>query len=92
MSTSVDLAPRSLIADDDDLDADVVALTHWRRGDVDELGERERLPQPAQPRVARLRPAGVPRHADVDELDDEPDDLRLLAWLRRLDDLELPAA
>lgn len=32
------------------------------------------------------------RHVDVDELDDEPDDLRLLARLRGLDDQEPPAA
>jgi hypothetical protein len=70
MSPSVDLAPCRLIADHDDLDGDVVALTHPRRGDI----------------------AGRWRHVDVDELDDEPDDLRLLARLRDLEDLELPAS
>ena len=35
---------------------------------------------------------GAWRCVDVDELDDEPDDLRLLARLRGLDELELPVA
>jgi hypothetical protein len=102
MSTSTGFAWCAAIAEDDDLDGDVVALTRWRRGDVAEHGVREYLHPSAQLRVVALRPAGLPSpppdalgawgHADVDELDHEPDDLRLLARMRDLDDLELPDA
>jgi hypothetical protein len=102
MSTSTGLVPCAPIADHDDLDGDVVALTHWRRGDVAERDAPDDLYPSAQLRVVALRAAGLPlpppaaldawRRTDVDELDDEPDDLRLLAHLRDLDDPEPPAA
>jgi hypothetical protein len=98
MSTSTDFARCAAIADQDDHDGDVVALTHWRRGDIAERDVRDEL-QLSQLRVLAPAPAGSPpsdaldawRRTDVDELDDEPDDLRLLAHLRDLDDPEAPA-
>ena len=99
MSTSRGLARCGPIADHDDRDGDVVALTYRRRGDIAERGVRDDLYPSAQLRVLALRTAGLPpsdafdawRRTDVDELDDEPDDLRLLARLRDLDDPEAPA-
>lgn len=96
MSTSTGLVPCAQIADHDDLDGDVVALTDWRRGDILDRDVRDDLHPSAQLRVLALQPARLPpsdaldawRRTDVDELDDEPDDLRLLAHLRDLDDPE----
>ena len=100
MSTSTRVARCAAIADQGDRDGDVDALTYWRRGDIAERGVGEDLHPSAQLRVLALRPAGLPpsaaldawRRTDVDELDDEPDDLRLLAHLRDLDDPEAPGA